>query len=41
MMTIDVRYNDTKERLSLEQLNGAILTYETKEGETIVVKFGE
>lgn len=27
--------------MSLEQLNGAVLTYETADGETVVVEFDE
>jgi len=32
---------DQQNSMSLEQLNGAVLTYETADGETIVVEFDE
>jgi hypothetical protein len=32
---------DEPESMSLEQLNGATLTYETADGETVTVEFDE
>ena len=32
---------DRQRSMSLEQLNGAVLTYETADGETVVVEFDE
>lgn len=33
--------SDADRRMSLEQLNGAVLTYETADGDTVTVEFDD